>query len=178
MHRVFWQAESATLLIRSCGRTDFQQGDPSKLFESITKKLFLFPENTLVYPGHDYSGRTVSSIREEKNLIEGLSKISDLTNYLENKGVDNSDDASIDGYEWSRYLELDNLLLTSKLMIEGSLMRKESRGAYNRSEYPDTDNINWLKNLVYKNIDGKPIIDAIPVDLKYCAPSEFAGTIQ
>ena len=111
-------------------------------------------------------------------MIEGLSKISDLTNYLENKGVDNSNDASIDGYEWSRYLELDNLLLTSKLMIEGSLMRKESRGAYNRSEYPDTDNINWLKNLVYKNIDGKPIIDAIPVDLKYCAPSEFAGTIQ
>ena len=116
-------------------------------------------------------------IREENNLIEGLSKISDLTNYLENKGVDNSDDASIDGYEWSRYLELDNLLLTSKLMIEGSLMRKESRGAYNRAEYPDTDNVNWLKNLVYKNIGGGSIIDAVPVDLKYCAPPEFVEKI-
>ncbi len=116
-------------------------------------------------------------IREEKSLIEGLSKIADLTNYLKNKGVDNSDNLPADGYEWARYLELDNLLLASKLMIEGSLIRKESRGAYNRSEYPDTDNVNWLKNLVYKNIDGKSIIDAIPVDLKYCAPSEFVETI-
>ena len=55
-----------SLLIRSCGRTDFQQGDPKKLFESITQKLYLFPGKTLVYPGHDYLGRTVSSIREEK----------------------------------------------------------------------------------------------------------------
>ncbi len=115
-------------------------------------------------------------IREEKSLIEGLSKIADLTNYLKNKGVDNSDNPSADGYEWARYLELDNLLLASKLMIEGSLIRKESRGAYNRSEYPDTDNVNWLKNLVYKNIDGESSIDAIPVDLKYCAPPEFAET--
>ena len=115
-------------------------------------------------------------IREEKSLIEGLSKIADLTNYLKNKGVDNSDNPSADGYEWARYLELYNLLLASKLMIEGSLIRKESRGAYNRSEYPDTDNVNWLKNLVYKNIDGESSIDAIPVDLKYCAPPEFAET--
>ena len=115
-------------------------------------------------------------IREEKNLIEGLSKITDLTNYLKNKGVGNSDNVSADGYEWARYLELNNLLLASKLMIEGSLIRKESRGAYNRSEYPDTDNVNWLKNLVYKNIDGKSIVDAVPVDLKYCAPSEFVET--
>jgi succinate dehydrogenase/fumarate reductase flavoprotein subunit len=115
-------------------------------------------------------------IREEKSLIEGLSKIADLTNYLKNKGVDNSDNPSVDGYEWARYLELYNLLLASKLMIEGSLIRKESRGAYNRFEYPDTDNVNWLKNLVYKNIDGESSIDAIPVDLKYCAPPEFAET--
>ena len=116
-------------------------------------------------------------IREEKSLIEGLSKITDLTNYLQNKGIDDSDNLVADGYEWARYLELNNLLLTSKLMIEGSLMRKESRGAYNRDEYPNTDNVNWLKNLIYKNVDGESIIDAVPVDLKYCAPTEFAGTI-
>ena len=116
-------------------------------------------------------------IREEKSLIEGLSKITALTNYLQNKGIDNSDNLVADGYEWARYLELNNLLLTSKLMIEGSLMRKESRGAYNRDEYPNTDNVNWLKNLIYKNVDGESIIDAVPVDLKYCAPTEFAGTI-
>mgnify|MGYP001300856492 CR=1 FL=1 len=57
-----------TLLIRSCGRTDFQNGDPVKLYESVKKKLYLFPEDTLIYPGHDYSGRTVSTIIEEKKF--------------------------------------------------------------------------------------------------------------
>ena len=110
-------------------------------------------------------------IREEKNMIEGLYKINDLMNYLENKGIDNLDNLDADGYEWARYLELNNLLLTSQLMLEGSLIRKESRGAYNRAEYPETDNVNWLKNLLYKKIDGKSSINAVPVDLKYCAPN-------
>ena len=110
-------------------------------------------------------------IREEKNMIEGLYKINDLMNYLENKGIDNLDNLDADGYEWARYLELNNLLLTSQLMLEGSLIRKESRGAYNRAEYPEIDNVNWLKNLLYKKIDGKSSINAVPVDLKYCAPN-------
>lgn len=54
------------LLIRGCGRTDFQQGDARKLFASITQRLFTLPTETLVYPGHDYKGRTVSSIAEER----------------------------------------------------------------------------------------------------------------
>ena len=55
-----------TLFIRGCGRTDFQQGDPVILFQSITKKLYTLPDETLVYPGHDYNGRSVSTIIEEK----------------------------------------------------------------------------------------------------------------
>ncbi|PKL74869.1 MAG: Zn-dependent hydrolase [Candidatus Melainabacteria bacterium HGW-Melainabacteria-1] len=54
------------LLIRGCGRTDFQDGDPEKLYDSVTSKLFTLPENTLVYPAHNYVGLTVSSIAEEK----------------------------------------------------------------------------------------------------------------
>ncbi len=57
-----------SLFIRSCGRTDFQQGDPSKLFSSITEQLFTLPDETKVYPGHDYRGFTVSTIGEEKQL--------------------------------------------------------------------------------------------------------------
>ncbi|HEY9842929.1 MAG TPA: MBL fold metallo-hydrolase [Candidatus Obscuribacterales bacterium] len=57
-----------TLLIRGCGRTDFQQGDPGKLYDSITQKLFGLPDQTLVYPGHNYAGLTVSSIGEEKHF--------------------------------------------------------------------------------------------------------------
>jgi sulfur dioxygenase len=54
------------LFIRGCGRTDFQSGDAGILFDSVTQHLFTLPDHTLVYPGHDYHGQTVSSIGEEK----------------------------------------------------------------------------------------------------------------
>jgi len=57
-----------TLLIGGCGRTDFQGGSASALYRSITGKLFTLDEQTLVYPGHDYKGRRVSSIGEEKQF--------------------------------------------------------------------------------------------------------------
>ena len=53
------------LLIRGTGRTDFQGGDPRKSWDSIVNKLFKLPEETTVYPGHDYKGWTASSIGEE-----------------------------------------------------------------------------------------------------------------
>lgn len=55
------------LFIRGCGRTDFQSGDAGTLFDSVTQKLFTLPDETLVYPGHDYRGHTVSTIGEEKH---------------------------------------------------------------------------------------------------------------
>lgn len=54
------------LFIRGCGRTDFQNGDAGTLYDSVTQKLFSLPEETLVHPGHDYKGQTVSTIGEEK----------------------------------------------------------------------------------------------------------------
>jgi sulfur dioxygenase len=54
------------LLIDGCGRTDFQQGDAGQLYDSITSKLFILPPDTLVYPGHDYHGNTVSTIKQER----------------------------------------------------------------------------------------------------------------
>ncbi len=54
------------LLIRGCGRTDFQSGNAETMFDSITQRLFTLPDETLVYPGHDYRGNTVSTIGEEK----------------------------------------------------------------------------------------------------------------
>ncbi|HMV68700.1 MAG TPA: MBL fold metallo-hydrolase [Myxococcota bacterium] len=57
-----------TLLIGGCGRTDFQQGSSERLYDSVTRQLFTLPPDTLVYPGHDYKGRTVSTIAEEKAM--------------------------------------------------------------------------------------------------------------
>jgi glyoxylase-like metal-dependent hydrolase (beta-lactamase superfamily II) len=55
------------LLIDGCGRTDFQNGDAEALYRSVTEKLFALPGETLVYPAHDYAGRRVSSIAQEKS---------------------------------------------------------------------------------------------------------------
>jgi glyoxylase-like metal-dependent hydrolase (beta-lactamase superfamily II) len=55
------------LLIRGCGRTDFQGGDASKLFESVRKEIFSLPDTALLYPGHDYKGRTATTVDEEKH---------------------------------------------------------------------------------------------------------------
>ena len=55
-----------TLFIRGTGRTDFQLGDPLAQYDSLFNKLLTLPEETLVYPGHDYKGDTVSTIGEEK----------------------------------------------------------------------------------------------------------------
>src|SRR5690606_9863348 len=54
------------LLIDGCGRTDFQNGDSEALYRSVRQKLFTLADETLVYPGHDYAGRHVSSIAQEK----------------------------------------------------------------------------------------------------------------
>ncbi|MDQ6984163.1 MAG: MBL fold metallo-hydrolase [Ghiorsea sp.] len=54
------------LFIRGCGRTDFQAGDANTLYDSITKKLYALPDNTTVYPAHDYKGMMLSTIAEEK----------------------------------------------------------------------------------------------------------------
>jgi len=54
------------LLVRGCGRCDVQQGDAHTLWRSITEQIFSLPDACLLYPGHDYIGRTVTSVAEEK----------------------------------------------------------------------------------------------------------------
>ena len=69
----FWQSPTGrhvftgdTLLINGCGRTDFQSGSAEALYHSLTEVLFALPDDTIVWPGHDYQGRTHSSIGAEK----------------------------------------------------------------------------------------------------------------
>lgn len=54
------------LMIDGCGRTDFQNGDAATLYRSVHEKLFSLPHDTLVFPGHDYQQRRVSSVGQEK----------------------------------------------------------------------------------------------------------------
>ncbi|KAJ3195041.1 Ethylmalonic encephalopathy 1 [Entophlyctis luteolus] len=62
------------LLIRGCGRTDFQQGDSRKLYESVHTRIFTLPDTVAVYPAHDYRGFTSSSVAEEKQHNPRLTK--------------------------------------------------------------------------------------------------------
>ncbi|MGK4455812.1 MBL fold metallo-hydrolase, partial [Klebsiella pneumoniae] len=57
-----------TLLIRGTGRTDFQNGDSRAAYDSLFNRLMKLPDQTLVFPGHDYKGWTVSSIGEERRF--------------------------------------------------------------------------------------------------------------
>lgn len=68
-----------TLFVRGCGRTDFQSGSADTLYDSVHGKLFSLPETCAIYPGHDYKGRTRSTVAEEKafnpRLGGGKSKV-------------------------------------------------------------------------------------------------------
>jgi len=76
-----------TLLIRGTGRTDFQNGDPKDSYNSIFKKLLKLPDQTLVYPAHDYKGEMVSTILEERQFnprlqVKSVEEYVDIMNNL------------------------------------------------------------------------------------------------
>ncbi len=71
-----------TLFIRGTGRTDFQNGDPAQEYDSIFNKLLNLPDDTLVYPAHDYKGDTVSTIGEERAFNPRL-QVSSAQDYID-----------------------------------------------------------------------------------------------
>ncbi len=71
-----------TLFIRGTGRTDFQHGDAAAQYDSLFNKLLKLPDDTLVYPGHDYKGDTVSTIAEERAFNPRL-QVKSVEEYIE-----------------------------------------------------------------------------------------------
>jgi len=79
------------LLIRGCGRTDFQGGDAGQMYRSVHTQIFTLPADCLLYPGHDYRGLTVTSVAEEKSFnprLGGQLSEGDFAGYMENLGLD------------------------------------------------------------------------------------------
>ncbi|XP_014327823.2 persulfide dioxygenase ETHE1, mitochondrial-like [Xiphophorus maculatus] len=83
------------LLIRGCGRTDFQQGSAERLYKSIHEVVFKLPEDCLLYPAHDYKGQTVTTVGEERKYnprltknLEEFVKIMDNLNLPKPKKID------------------------------------------------------------------------------------------
>jgi glyoxylase-like metal-dependent hydrolase (beta-lactamase superfamily II)/rhodanese-related sulfurtransferase len=87
-HRMAFTGDS--LLIRGCGRTDFQQGDPGRLYHSVQAQILSLPPGCLLYPAHDYRGLTVTSVAEEKRFnprLGGDVDEADFTGYMNNLGL-------------------------------------------------------------------------------------------
>ena len=78
------------LLIRGAGRTDFQMGDSRRLFKSVREQIFTLPGECTLYPGHDYNGRTSTTVAEERahnpRLGDGKRE-EDFAGYMENLGL-------------------------------------------------------------------------------------------
>lgn len=78
------------LLIRGCGRTDFQQGNPRALYRSVHAQIFSLPDGCLLYPAHDYRGLTVTSVGEERRFnprLGGQLSEDDFVGYVGNLGL-------------------------------------------------------------------------------------------
>src|SRR5262245_31212061 len=79
-----------TLLIRGCGRTDFQQGAAHDMYRSVHLQLFTLPESCVIYPAHDYRGLTATSVAEEKRFnprLGGALSESDFVGYMKNMNL-------------------------------------------------------------------------------------------
>lgn len=72
-----------TLMIRGCGRTDFQQGSAETLYRSVHEQIFTLPESCQVYPGHDYKGRTSSTVAEERRFNPRLKESNSLADFVQ-----------------------------------------------------------------------------------------------
>jgi sulfur dioxygenase len=78
------------LLIRGCGRTDFQQGSPERLYRSVHQHILSLPAHCLLYPAHDYRGLTVTSVEEERRFnprFGGDSNETDFAGYMNHLGL-------------------------------------------------------------------------------------------
>ncbi len=78
------------LLIRGAGRCDFQQGNAATMYRSIKEQIFSLPEHCVIYPGHDYNGRTASTVAEEIRFnprIGGQATEKDFVGYMEHLGL-------------------------------------------------------------------------------------------
>ena len=79
-----------SLLIRGCGRTDFQQGSPARLYRSVQSQILSLPAACLLYPAHDYRGITVTSVMEEKRFnprLGGDVDEADFAGYMNHLGL-------------------------------------------------------------------------------------------
>lgn len=113
----------------------------------------------------------VGVVRKEEELLEAIDKIGEMRR----KKLKLTTRARRFNREWIEAMTLRNMFDIGEMMARSALMRSESRGAHFREEYPESDDKNWLKNVVLKTEDGSMSLDAIPVAVTKLDPEEVSG---
>ncbi|MDP2601329.1 MAG: MBL fold metallo-hydrolase [Deltaproteobacteria bacterium] len=144
-----------TLLIRGTGRCDFAGGDAGEQFDSITQKLFALPDETLVFPAHDYRGNTRSTIGEEKRLNP---RVTNRTR--------------------EQYIELmKNLGLPLPDNIQEVLQPNQSAVDDERLHFPSLGELNQVRQLGAGQVRMLTESSPSPVIVDVREPEEFTGEL-
>jgi sulfur dioxygenase len=144
-----------TLLIRGTGRTDFQGGDAGAQYDSITQKLWALPDQTLVFPAHDYRGNTHSTIGEEKRLNP---RIADRSR--------------------AAYIELMSTLgLPLPEKIQEVLQTNQSALDDDVIHFPTMAELNQVRQLTPVEVETLIASTAPPLILDVREPAEFTGEL-
>ena len=106
-------------------------------------------------------------IRKRGDLEKALARIEELKSFVPKLQIK-------DVRGLVKYLELQNMLIVTEMVCRAALLRTESRGAHYRSDYPEEDSANWLKNIVIHKQDSRMRLEAVPVSMDMVAP-EWAG---
>ena len=143
------------MLIGGTGRADFAGGDAGTQYDSITGKLFELPDDTLVFPGHDYRGNTQSTIGEEKQhnpRIAGRSR----EQYM----------ALMDSIEFPLPSKIQEVLQPNQTAIDDD-----------RTAFPDLAELNEVRQLSSDEVDARLKTDPAPLVLDVREPEEYTGEL-
>ncbi|HSS46317.1 MAG TPA: MBL fold metallo-hydrolase [Burkholderiales bacterium] len=144
-----------TLLIRGTGRADFTGGDAGTQYDSITQKLFILPDDTLVFPAHDYRGNTQSSIGEEKRLNPRIANCS-RTEYVE---------------------LMAKLGLPLPTKIQEVLQPNQTALDDDRVAFPSMAELNQVRQLSPLEVQALVNSDSPPLVLDVREPNEYSGEL-
>ena len=143
------------LLIGGTGRADFAGGDPGEEYDAITQKLFTLPEETLVFPGHDYRGNTQSTIGEEKRT-----------------------NPRVAGRSRAQYIELMNSInfpLPGK--IQEVLQPNQTAIDDDRTAFPGLAELSQVRQLSPEEVHTLLDVDPLPLLLDVREPDEYRGEL-
>lgn len=143
------------MLIGGTGRADFAGGDAGTQYDSITGKLFELPDDTLVFPGHDYRGNTQSTIGEEKQH-----------------------NPRIAGRSREQYMALmDNIEFPLPSKIQEVLQPNQTAIDDDRTAFPDLAELNEVRQLSSDEVDARLKTDPAPLVLDVREPEEYTGEL-